>query len=135
MLNTAKEVIDYIARAHILPRGTAIYTDVFPDEAEGIICRYDPSQGKTRSFLDGSRLCTQQLSLYARFKDAAVCREYLQRVVDLIDTACIETESGVCLDAEAATLPQFAETDEKNNTIYTAVITCEYTETPQGETI
>ena len=69
------------------------------------------------------------LTYYIRNKDRSKAREYASLITAALDGAEIPDEtSGVVIETEAATLPQFITTDEKNNTIYSAAIVCTYLE-------
>lgn len=136
MQNTAYEVNTWLSSQ--LPDLPAVYNDVFPTpEGDAIVCRHDPSQAVERRFCDRSRYVKEQFSYHARSKNAANCRKYLDDIIEKLDTQeLIRVSDSVSVQCEAVTLPQFVQTDDKNNTVYTAVIQVEYTEqapTSEGE--
>ena len=111
-----------------------IYNDVIPDNANDAIClRYDPAPAAERRYQDGTRLLKWNLTYYIRNSDRSKAREYADTITAALDGAVIpDAESGVNINCEAQTLPQFISIDEKNNTIYSAAIECTYLE-PRGE--
>ena len=105
-----------------------IKNDVFtkPD-GDAVILRYDPAASAERRFNDGTRLIKWNLTYYVRNKDREKARQIADKITKLLDGESItDTKSGVKIDVEALTLPQFISTDEKNNTIYSAGITASY---------
>lgn len=107
-----------------------IYNDEIPDTANNAAClRYDPAPAAERRYTDGTRLLKWNLTYYIRNKDRTKAREYADKITATLDGAIIaDATSGVTINTEAATLPQFIRVDEKNNTIYSAAIVCTYLE-------
>lgn len=127
-LNVSNIVNDWIEKILSLP--FTIYNDVIPDTSDNAAClRYDPAPAAERRYTDGTRLLKWNLTYYIRNKDRTKAREYADRITARLDGAEIHDEtSGVNIQIEAATLPQFISIDEKNNTIYSAAIVCTYLE-------
>jgi hypothetical protein len=111
-----------------------IYNDVIPDTAKDAAClRYDPAPAAERRYTDGTRLLRWNLTYYIRNSDRTKARNYADEITALLDGAVItDATSGVDINCEAATLPQFISIDDKNNSIYSAAIVCTYLE-PRGE--
>ena len=128
VLNVANIVNDWIEKKLNLP--FTIYNDVIPDTSDNAAClRYDPAPAAERRYTDGTRLLKWNLTYYVRNKNRTKAREYADRITARLDGAEIhDATSGVCIQIEAATLPQFISMDEKNNTIYSAAIVCTYLE-------
>ena len=127
-LNVANIVNAWVEEKLDLP--FTINNDVIPDTKDNAAClRYDPAPAAERRYTDGTRLLKWNLTYYIRNKDRSKAREYASTITAALDGAEIEDEtSGVVIETEAATLPQFITTDEKNNTIYSAAIVCTYLE-------
>ena len=127
-LNVSNIVNGWIEKILNLP--FKIYNDVIPDTINNAAClRYDPAPAAERRYTDGTRLLKWNLTYYIRNKDRTKAREYADRITARLDGAEIHDEtSGVNIQIEAATLPQFISIDEKNNTIYSAAIVCTYLE-------
>ena len=127
-LNAASIINEWVESKLRLP--FTIYNDVIPDTANNAAClRYDPAPAAERRYIDGTRLLKWNLTYYVRNKDRQKAREYADVITAALDQAQIlDAESGVVITTEAATLPQFINTDEKNNTIYSAAIVCTYLE-------
>lgn len=127
-LNVANIVNAWVEEKLDLP--FTINNDVIPDTKDNAAClRYDPAPAAERRYQDGTRLLKWNLTYYIRNKDRSKAREYASTITAALDGAEIEDEtSGVVIETEAATLPQFITTDEKNNTIYSAAIVCTYLE-------
>ena len=127
-LNVANIVNDWIEKKLNLP--FTIYNDVIPDTKDNAAClRYDPAPAAERRYTDGTRLLKWNLTYYVRNKDRTKARNYADEITAQLDGAEIhDPASGVCIQIEAATLPQFISIDEKNNTIYNAAIVCTYLE-------
>lgn len=127
-LNVANIVNDWIEKKLNLP--FTIYNDVIPDTSDNAAClRYDPAPAAERRYTDGTRLLKWNLTYYVRNKDRTKARNYADEIAAQLDGAEIhDPASGVCIQIEAATLPQFISMDEKNNTIYSAAIVCTYIE-------
>ena len=117
-----------------LELGFTIYNDVIPDTTDNAAClRYDPAPAAERRYTDGTRLLKWNLTYYIRNKKRDKAREFADKITAALDGAIItDNTSGVDINCEAATLPQFISIDEKNNTIYSAAIVCTYLE-PRGE--
>ena len=128
VLNVANIVNDWIEKKLNLP--FTIYNDVTPDTSDNAAClRYDPAPAAERRYTDGTRLLKWSLTYYIRNKNRTKAREYADKITAKLDGVEITDEtSGVCIQIEAATLPQFISMDEKNNTIYSAAIVCTYLE-------
>ena len=127
-LNVANIVNDWIEKKLNLP--FTIYNDVIPETKDNAAClRYDPAPAAERRYTDGTRLLKWNLTYYVRNKDRTKARNYADEITAQLDGAEIhDPASGVCIQIEAATLPQFISIDEKNNTIYNAAIVCTYIE-------
>jgi hypothetical protein len=128
VLNVAEIVNTWIENRLALP--FTIFNDVIPDTANNAAClRYDPAPAAERRYTDGTRLLKWNLTYYFRNQNRTLAREYADRVTSQLDGAEIHDEtSGVNIQTEAATLPQFISIDDKNNTIYSAAIVCTYLE-------
>ena len=127
-LNVANIVNAWVEAKLDLP--FKIDNDVIPDTKDNAAClRYDPAPAAERRYQDGTRLLKWNLTYYIRNKNRSKAREYASLITAALDGAEIPDEvSGVLIETEAATLPQFITTDEKNNTIYSAAIVCTYLE-------
>lgn len=127
-LNVSNIVNDWVEKKLNLP--FTIYNDVIPDTRDNAAClRYDPAPAAERRYTDGTRLLKWNLTYYVRNKDRTKARNYADEIAAQLDGAEIhDPASGVCIQIEAATLPQFISMDEKNNTIYSAAIVCTYLE-------
>ena len=127
-LNVSNIVNDWVEKKLNLP--FTIYNDVIPDTSNNAAClRYDPAPAAERRYTDGTRLLKWNLTYYVRNKDRTKARNYADEIAAQLDGAEIhDPASGVCIQIEAATLPQFISMDEKNNTIYSAAIVCTYLE-------
>lgn len=104
-----------------------IQNDVMAETGDGVCLRYDPAPAAERRYNDGTRLLKWNLTYYVRNKNRTTARELADRLTATLDGAEI-TASGIKIDCEAQTLPQFISVDEKNNTIYSAAISCTYLE-------
>ena len=127
-LNVANIVNAWVEEVLNLP--FTINNDVIPDTSDNAAClRYDPAPAAERRYTDGTRLLKWNLTYYVRNKDRSKARDYAGQITAALDGVEIpDEESGVLIETEAATLPQFITTDEKNNTIYSAAIVCTYLE-------
>ena len=107
-----------------------IYNDVIPDTAKNAIClRYEPAPAAERRYTDGTRLLKWNLTYYVRNSKQADARALADKITAALDGAHIyDATSGIKIETEAATLPQFISVDEKNNTIYSAAIVATYLE-------
>jgi hypothetical protein len=128
VLNVANIVNAWVEEKLDLP--FRIDNDVIPDTKSNAAClRYDPAPAAERRYQDGTRLLKWNLTYYIRNSNRSKAREYASLITAALDGAEIPDEtSGVLIETEAATLPQFITTDEKNNTIYSAAIVCTYLE-------
>lgn len=128
VLNVANIVNAWVEEVLDLP--FTITNDVIPDTKDNAAClRYDPAPAAERRYTDGTRLLKWNLTYYIRNKDRSKARNYADMITAALDGAEIpDAESGVLIETEAATLPQFISTDEKNNTLYSAAIVCTYLE-------
>ena len=128
VLNVANIVNDWIEKKLNLP--FTIYNDVIQDTSDNAAClRYDPAPAAERRYTDGTRLLKWNLTYYVRNKNRTKAREYADKITARLDGVEItDGTSGVNIQIEAATLPQFISIDEKNNTIYSAAIVCTYLE-------
>ena len=104
-----------------------IQNDVMAETGDGVCLRYDPAPAAERRYNDGTRLLKWNLTYYVRNKNRTTARELADRLTATLDGAEI-TASGIKIDCEAQTLPQFISVDDKNNTIYSAAISCTYLE-------
>ena len=107
-----------------------IYNDVIPDNANDAIClRYDPAPAAERRYQDGTRLLRWNLAYYVRNKKRDKARSLADEITATLDGAEItDATSGLTIQVEAQTLPQFIAVDEKNNTVYSASIVATYLE-------
>jgi len=107
-----------------------IYNDVIPDNANDAIClRYDPAPAAERRYQDGTRLLRWNLAYYVRNKKRDTARSLADEITATLDGAEItDATSGLTIQVEAQTLPQFIAVDEKNNTVYSASIVATYLE-------
>lgn len=106
-----------------------IQNDVMAETGDAVCLRYDPAPAAERRYNDGSRLLKWNLTYYVRNKNRATARSLADDLTAALDGAEItDRASGIKIDCEAQTLPQFISTDEKNNTVYSAAITCTYLE-------
>ena len=128
VLNVANIINAWVEDVLNLP--FTISNDVIPDTKANAAClRYDPAPAAERRYTDGTRLLKWNLTYYIRNSDRSKAREYASQITAALDDAEIPDEtSGVVIETEAATLPQFINTDKKNNTIYSAAIVCTYLE-------
>ncbi len=107
-----------------------IYNDVIPDNANDAIClRYDPAPAAERRYQDGTRLLKWNLAYYVRNKSRTTARSLADEITAKLDGAEItDATTGLTIQVEAQTLPQFIAVDEKNNTVYSASIVATYLE-------
>ena len=128
VLNVASIVNEWVENKLSLP--FTIYNDVIPDTANNAAClRYDPAPAAEKRYTDGTRLLKWNLTYYVRNENRTTAREYADTITAKLDGVTItDEESGITIDIEAATLPQFISADDKNNTIYSAAIVCTYLE-------
>ena len=107
-----------------------IYNDVIPDTAKNAIClRYEPAPAAERRYTDGTRLLKWNLTYYVRNAKQDDARALADKITAALDGAHIyDATSGIKIETEAATLPQFISVDEKNNTMYSAAIVATYLE-------
>lgn len=133
VFNVANTVNDWIEKKLNLP--FTIYNDVIPDTSDNAAClRYDPAPAAERRYTDGTRLLKWNLTYYIRNKDRTAARSYADKITATLDGVEITDEtSGVTIQIEAQTLPQFISVDEKNNTLYAAAIVCTYLEPRKTE--
>ena len=108
----------------------AIYNDIIPDTANDAAClRYDPAPAAEERYIDGSRLVQWNLAYYVRNKNRTTARQYADEITAALDGVQIyDQTSGITVNVEAQTLPQFVTVDEKNNTVYSAAIVAKYLE-------
>ncbi|MCQ2273050.1 MAG: minor capsid protein [Bacteroidales bacterium] len=127
-LNVANIVNDWIEKKLNLP--FTIYNDVIPDTSNNAAClRYDPAPAAEKRYIDGTRLLKWNLTYYVRNKDRTKARKYADEITATLDGVEITDEtSGVNIQIEAQTLPQYISVDDKNNTLYSAAIVCTYLE-------
>jgi hypothetical protein len=127
-LNVANIINTWVETELSLP--FTIYNDVMPDSTGDAAClRHDPAPAAERRYTDGSRLVKWNLTYYVRNKNRTKARDYADEITAKLDGAEITDQaSGVKIECEAQTLPQFISLDDKNNTIYSAAIVCTYLE-------
>lgn len=127
-LNVANIINEWVENKLSLP--FTIYNDVIPDSTGDAAClRYDPAPAAERRYTDGTRLLKWNLTYYIRCKNRTDARDYAYNITEILDGAEITDQaSGVKIECEAQTLPQFISLDDKNNTIYSAAITVTYLE-------
>ena len=125
-LNVANIINKWVEEKLSLP--FTIYNDVIPDTAKNAAClRYDPAPAAERRYTDGTRLLKWNLTYYIRNSDRNKARAYADDITAALDGQTIPDETtGVYINTEAQTLPQFISIDDKNNTIYSAAIVCTY---------
>lgn len=129
VLNVANLISEWVENKLNLP--FTIYNDVIPDtETEESCClRHDPSAAAEKRFIDGSRQVQWNLCFYVRSSNRQNARNYAYSITDTLDGArIVDSETGIEIDVEAQTLPQFINVDEKNNTLYSASILATYLE-------
>lgn len=127
LLNISSIINEWVENKLNLP--FTISNDVIPETNGDAACmRFDPAPAAEKRFNDGSRLLKWNLSYYIRCKNRENARRYAYDITAALDGMTIKTD-GVCIDTNAQTLPQFISTDDKQNTIYCAAITCSYIET------
>ena len=116
-LNVASKVSAWVEKELDLP--FTIYNDEIPDTDNNAAClRYDPAPAAERRYTDGTRLLKWNLTFYIRNSAREKARAYADEITAKLDGECITDESsGVVIQIEASTLPQFIRTDEKNNSI------------------
>ena len=125
--NIAEIVSEWIEKALHLP--FTIYCDIIPKADSDAACvRHDPSPAAEKRFMDGSRYVSRNLTFYVRMKNAEQARELVKQITDKLDGTTVVSADGVSIDCEAATLPQYIDTDSKEYTTYSAAIKCEYLE-------
>lgn len=127
-LNVANIINKWVEKELTLP--FTIYNDVMPDSTGDAAClRHDPAPAAERRYTDGTRLVKWNLTYYVRNKNRTKARDYADEITAKLDGAEITDQaSGVKIECEAQTLPQFISLDDKNNTIYSAAIVCTYLE-------
>ena len=125
VLNVANIINNWVENA--LNLRFQIQNDVMAETGDGVCLRYDPAPAAERRYNDGTRLLKWNLTYYVRNKNRTTARELADRLTATLDGAEI-TASGIKIDCEAQTLPQFISVDDKNNTIYSAAISCTYLE-------
>jgi hypothetical protein len=127
-LNVANIINKWVEKELTLP--FTIYNDVMPDSTGDAAClRHDPAPAAERRYTDGTRLLKWNLTYYVRNKNRTKARDYADEITAKLDGAEITDQaSGVKIECEAQTLPQFISLDDKNNTIYSAAIVCTYLE-------
>lgn len=129
-IDVANTVCAWVENALSLP--FTIYNDLIPDaESDGACLRHDPAPAAERNFSDRSRLVKWNLTFYVRCLNSKSARDYAKQIIDKLHEAAItDPDTGILIDCEASTLPQFISTDDKKLTTYSAAITCEYMEQP-----
>lgn len=132
-LNVANIVNAWVENRLSLP--FTIYNDLIPDTQNNAAClRYDPAPAAERRYTDGTRLLKWNLTYYIRNSNRASAREYADIITATLDGAIVtDAETGMTINCEAQTLPQFIGIDEKNNTTYSAAIVCTYLEPRETE--
>ena len=128
ILNVANIINKWVETELSLP--FAIYNDVIPDSDGDAAClRHDPSPAAERRYTDGTRLIKWNLTYYIRCKNRTNARNYAYNITEKLDgTEITDQASGIKIDCEAKTLPQFISLDDKQNTIYGAAVTVTYLE-------
>lgn len=107
-----------------------IYNDVIPDDTTNAAClRYDPAPAAERRYTDGTRLVAWNLTYYIRNSNRTTARTYADEITATLDGAEItDSTSGVTIQCEALTLPQFISVDDSGATVYSASIVATYLE-------
>lgn len=127
-LNVSNIINEWVEQELTLP--FTIYNDVMPDSTGDAAClRHDPAPAAERRYTDGTRLVKWNLTYYIRCKNRTHAWVYAYNITEKLDGVEITDQaSGVKIECEAQTLPQFISLDDKNNTIYSAAIVCTYLE-------
>lgn len=125
MTNIAKTVDTYI-KSNIAD--LVMFNDLFPNaDTEGVISVHDPSARKVLDFIDGSAEYQLNISFTARYEDAKKARETLNAILNLLDNKKLNDElDGFAIKTRVNANVQFIGTDDKNNSLYTCSISCEY---------
>ena len=127
-LNVANIVNAWVEQK--LQLGFTIYNDIIPDTDNNAAClRYDPAPAAEDRYIDGTRLVQWNLAYYVRNSNRTTARQYADEITAALDGVQIyDQASGITVNVEAQTLPQFVTVDEKNNTVYSAAIVARYLE-------
>lgn len=124
-LNVAETINTWVEKKLHLP--IRLFIDLIPQEGADAGClRHDPAPAAEKRFLDGTRLVKWNLTYYLRSSRAEKAREYALQIIDALDGVDIADGAGGSITVAAQTLPQFIGKDDKNNTTYSAAITCTY---------
>jgi len=103
-------------------------------EGDAACLRYDPAPAAEKRYINGERLLKWNLTYYIRCKNRATARGYAYDITArLDDETIIDNTSGLKIDIEAETLPQFIGVDDKGQNTYAAAITCTYLEPKENE--
>ena len=122
----AETISAWVETALTLP--FTVFCDLIPDEDEDGACiRHDPTPAAEKRFTDGTRQVAWNFTFFTRCKDAENAREYEKQIIDTLDGATIES-TGLKIDCEAVTLPQFIDMDAKGFTTYSASVKCTFLE-------
>ena len=98
-------------------------------DGDAACLRYDPAPAAERRYITGERLLKWNLTYYIRSESRTTARGYAYDITAKLDGKTITDEaSGLDVDVEAGTLPQFISIDDKGNSTYSAAITCTYLE-------
>ena len=101
-------------------------------DGDAACLRYDPAPAAERRYITGERLLKWNLTYYIRSASRTTARGYAYDITAKLDGKTItDSVSGLDVDVEAGTLPQFIGVDDKGNSTYSAAITCTYLE-PEG---
>ena len=99
-------------------KNVKFYIDEVADPLlEGVILRHDPSQAKTREFVDGTVLQFYSIGFYSRFSEKKNSRIILDTIAQTLDGLQLETETALLI-MEVTTQTNFAYTDDKDRSIY-----------------
>ena len=103
-------------------------------DGDAACLRYDPAPAAEQRYINGERLLKWNLTYYIRSKDRTKARGRAYDITARLDGETITDDtSGLKIDIEAETLPQFIGVDEKGNSTYAAAITCTYLEPKENE--
>lgn len=130
--NVANAVCEYVEKELKPPFPISI--DLIPDDTPNAAClRHDPAPAAERRFGDGTRLVSWSMSFYVRNEVAKNARMYTLQITNKLDGATIKDAiTGLQIECEATTIPQFISVDDKKLTTYSAGIKCEYLETNEA---
>ncbi len=138
MLNVKNDLCSFLLEKDDCPF-SEVMTDLFSANDDGsiadkneILCRYEPSEGSVKSYIDGSRKVRQVFSFYSRNKNSVDARNFLQWILDnAADKSFTIKKNGfpsVEINVEDVTLPQFVSADDRGFTTYMLTVYVSFTE-------